>query len=147
VTGFAVEHDFVLPKGVIDRDGTLHREGTMRLATAADEILLLEDPRVMRLPAYLIVLLLARVVTRLGTLEEVNAGVVERLFAEDLAYLQALYNRINALDPVLEGRCPHCGGALAAEGPPGGSSATPSNGSARRSPTSDAMSTGPTPSS
>jgi len=144
VTGFAVEHDFVLPKGYVDRAGTLHREGKMRLATAADEILLLEDPRVARLPAYLIVLLLARVVTRLGALEEVNTGVVERLFAEDLAYLQAMYNRINALDPPQERICPHCGGRLAAEGPPGGSSATPSNGSARRSPISDAMSTGPT---
>jgi hypothetical protein len=146
MTAFAVEHEFVLPKGYVDRDGTLHREGTMRLATAADEILLLEDPRVQRLPAYLIVLVLARVVTRLGTLAEVNAGVIEGMFAEDLAHLQAMYNRVNALDAAPERVCPHCGGSLAAE-PPGGSPATPSNGSARRSPTSDATSTGPTRSS
>jgi hypothetical protein len=115
------EHEFELPRGYVDADGTLHREGTMRLATAADEILLLNDPRVQGLPAYLIVLLLARVVVRLGTLRTIDAGVIEGLFAEDLAYLQALYNRINGLGPELV-RCPSCEHEFAAEVVPSGGS-------------------------
>lgn len=105
VTDFAFE----LPKGYVDDAGNLHRTGTMRLATAADEIYPLKDPRVQNWPAYLIILLLARVVTKLGGLAEVNAGVIENLFAEDLAYLQDLYNRVNGLAPrALAVRCPHC---------------------------------------
>ena len=101
---------FELPKGYVDADGSLHRAGSMRLATAADEIYPLRDPRVQNWPAYLIVLLLARVITRLGTLGEVNAGVVEGLFSQDLAHLQDLYNRINGLIPhLLVVACPHCG--------------------------------------
>ena len=104
------EVPFELPKGYVDGEGTLHRTGSMRLATAADEIYPLRDPRVQNWPAYLIVLLLARVVTRLGSLPEVNAGVVEGLFSEDLAHLQDLYNRINGLTPhLLAVVCPHCG--------------------------------------
>jgi hypothetical protein len=146
MNGFATEHDFTLPKGYVDPGGTLHRAGTMRLATAADEILLLQDPRVQRLPAYLIVLLLSRVVTRLGTVPEVHAGVVEGLFAEDLAFLQALYNRVNGLaDQGPTTTCPRCEFAFApGVVPPGESSATPSNGSTRRWPSSAATSTGPT---
>lgn len=104
------EVPFQLPKGYVDAEGTLHRSGSMRLATAADEIYPLRDPRVQNWPAYLIILLLARVVTRLGTLPEINAGVVEGLFSEDLAHLQDLYNRINGLTPhLLAVVCPHCG--------------------------------------
>jgi hypothetical protein len=104
------EVPFRLPKGYVDGEGTLHRTGSMRLSTAADEIYPLRDPRVQNWPAYLIVLLLARVVTRLGTLPEINAGVVEGLFSEDLAHLQDLYNRINGLTPhVLVVACPKCG--------------------------------------
>jgi len=123
---FVTEHEFELPKGYVDVDGNLHRHGTMRLATAADEILPLRDPRVHGLPAYLIVLLLSRVVTRLGTLPEVHPGIVEGLFAEDLAYLQGLYNRINGLDPGELVVCPHCERAFEAEvAALGGSWATP----------------------
>jgi hypothetical protein len=108
--GFVTEVGFELPKGYVDADGTLHRTGTMRLATAADEIYPLKDPRVQSWPAYLIVILLSRVVTRLGTLSDVNAGVIERLFSEDLAHLQDLYNRINGLTPrTLTTTCPDCG--------------------------------------
>ncbi|HEX8831609.1 MAG TPA: hypothetical protein VF705_10605, partial [Longimicrobium sp.] len=82
------EFPFTLPCGYADREGTLHREGVMRLATANDEIAPLRDPRVQANPGYLVVILLARVVTRLGTLPQVNPGVVEGLFAADLAYLQ-----------------------------------------------------------
>jgi hypothetical protein len=112
------EVEFELPKGYVDADGTLHRTGVMRLATAADEIYPLRDPRVQNWPAYLIVLLMARVVTRLGGLTEVSPGVIEGLFSADLAYLQDLYNRINGLTPsVVSTRCPHCGEAHDVEVP------------------------------
>lgn len=105
----ATEFAFELPKGYVDPAGDLHRTGTMRLATAADEIYPLKDPRVRGWPAYLIVLLLSRVVTKLGALPEVTPGVVEGLFSEDLAFLQDLYNRVNGLTPrVVTTRCPHC---------------------------------------
>jgi hypothetical protein len=103
------EHHFDLPKGYVDPEGTLHREGVMRLATAADEILPMKDPRVQNLPAYLIVILLSRVVVRLGTLTQINPGLVENLFAEDLAFLQDLYNRINGLGGIhAHAVCPQC---------------------------------------
>ena len=104
------EVEFELPKGYVDAEGNLHRKGVMRLATAADEIYPLKDPRVQNWPAYLIVLLLARVVTRLGRLPEVHPGVIEGLFSEDLAYLQKLYNRINGLMPeTVVSECGQCG--------------------------------------
>lgn len=87
--------EFDLPKGYISNDGVVHRHGTMRLATARDEILPLRDPRVRDNEAYLTVLLLSRVVTSLGELDQVNAPVIEGLFAPDLAFLQDLYRRIN----------------------------------------------------
>jgi hypothetical protein len=96
--GFQTEIEFELPKGYVDEAGTLHRRGTMRLATAADEILPLRDPRVQQNEAYLAVIVLARVVTRLGTLEEIHTGVIENLYASDLAYLQRLYEKFNASD-------------------------------------------------
>src|SRR5213083_2956288 len=94
--GFQTEIDFELPKGYVDDAGTLHRSGTMRLATAADEILPLRDPRVQQNEAYLAVIVLARVVIRLGSLPEVHTGVIENLYASDLAYLQRLYEKFNA---------------------------------------------------
>jgi hypothetical protein len=104
------EVSFELPKGYVDGDGNLHRSGVMRLATAADEIYPLKDPRVQNWPAYLIVILLSRVVTRLGTLTDVNPGVIEGLFSEDLAHLQDLYNRVNGLTPrTVTLECPSCG--------------------------------------
>lgn len=131
---FSIEHDFELPRGYVDKEGNLHRQGVMRLATAADEIFPMRDPRVQSLPAYLIVILLSRVVIKLGKLEQINPGVIEGLFAEDLAYLQDLYNRINGLAPQrFAQHCPQCGHTFEAEVPyQGGSSATPWNGSTRR---------------
>ena len=108
------EFEFTLPCGFLDEDGTLHRDGVMRRATAADEILPLRDPRVQRNDAYLIVILLSRVVTRLGGLPVVHPKVIEGLFATDLAYLQGLYNRINDLQPDALA-CPHCGKDIRAE--------------------------------
>jgi hypothetical protein len=105
---FQTEFEFKLPCGYLDEDGTLHRDGVMRRATAADEILPLRDPRVQKNEAYLIVILLARVVTRLGSVASVNPKVIENLFATDLAYLQDLYNRINDLEAE-PAACPHCG--------------------------------------
>jgi hypothetical protein len=96
--GFQTEIEFELPKGYVDDTGTLHRRGTMRLATAADEILPLRDPRVQQNDAYLTVIVLARVITRLGSLPDVHAGVIEGLYASDLTYLQRLYDRFNAVD-------------------------------------------------
>jgi hypothetical protein len=89
------EYSFVLPRGYVDGDGVVHREGTMRLATARDEIYPQSDYRVRDNAAYLTVLLLTRTVTRLGAVSEVDAYVVESLFASDLAFLQDLYRRIN----------------------------------------------------
>lgn len=111
---FQTEFEFNLPCGFIDDDGTLHRDGVMRRATAADEILPLKDPRVQKNEAYLIVILLARVVTRLGSLAAINPKIIEGLFATDLAYLQDLYNRINQLHDD-GAACPHCGKELAGE--------------------------------
>jgi hypothetical protein len=106
------EFAFTLPKGY-DVDGTLHREGTMRLATAADELDPLCDPRVQRNPPYLTVLLLARVITKLGTLPEVTPEVVEKLFVADIDCLQDLYERVNdrGMDTI-DVTCPDCGGSF-----------------------------------
>lgn len=107
---FQTEFAFTLPKGYIDRDGNLHREGVMRLANAADEILPLKDPRVAQNPGYLTIILLSRVITKLGTLPTVDTRVVENFFTMDLAYLQDLYQKINTMDmPAYQGVCPHCG--------------------------------------
>ncbi|MBP1705318.1 MAG: secreted protein [Chloroflexi bacterium] len=89
------EFPFVLPRGYVDDHGEVHREGVMRLATARDEILPQRDPRVRDNEAYLTVLLLSRVITRLGGLGQVHPGVIEGMFASDLAFLQDLYRRVN----------------------------------------------------
>lgn len=93
--GLRTEFGFVLPRGYVDSAGTVHREGVMRLATAKDELVPQRDPRVRENEAYLTVLLLSRVITRLGSLTEVHAGIVENMFASDLAFLQDLYRRVN----------------------------------------------------
>ncbi|MGF1499176.1 MAG: hypothetical protein ACFB8W_20465 [Elainellaceae cyanobacterium] len=95
---FQTEFEFTLPKGYLDGEGNLHRTGIMRLAKAADEIVPLRDPRVQANPAYATVIILSRVITRLGTLEDVNPALIEGLFAADLNFLYNLYRRINDLD-------------------------------------------------
>jgi len=103
------EFEFELPKGYVDQHGEVHKKGSMRLATAADEILPLRDPRVQQNAGYLTIILLSRVVTRLGTLSAVNTRVIEGLFTMDLAYLQDLYQRVNMSEvPVYKLTCPHC---------------------------------------
>ena len=107
------EFEFTLPKGYVDQDGNLHRTGIMRLANAKDEIAPLQDPRVQRNSAYLVIILLSRVITKLGTLPNVNTAVIEGLFAADLSYLQALYRRVNENGSgMTEVSCPHCGKAF-----------------------------------
>jgi hypothetical protein len=96
--GFQTEVEFELPKGYVDETGALHRRGTMRLATAADEILPLRDPRVQQNEAYLAVIVLARVITRLGSVPDVDTSVIEGLYASDLAYLERLYESLNSGD-------------------------------------------------
>jgi len=103
------EFPFTLPLGYADAEGNLHREGIMRLATAFDEIAPLKDPRVHSNSAYLLIILLSRVITQLGSLEQINPKVIENLYAADLAYLQDLYRRLNEQGHTLiHTRCPHC---------------------------------------
>ena len=112
---FKTEYEFILPRGFIDADGNIHREGVMRLANAKDEIAPLNDLRVQRNRAYLIIVLLSRVVSRLGNLSEVNSTVVENLFAADLRFLEEMYNRINEDEAMVEVTCPECGAAFQKE--------------------------------
>ena len=110
------EFPFTLPRGYVDRDGGVHREGVMRLATAYDEIAPMKDPRVQANPGYLVIILLARVVTRLGELQQVNPATIEGLFAADLAFLQDLYQRVNEYGHSrVAVTCPHCQGEFEVE--------------------------------
>lgn len=103
------EFDFELPRGYVDRDGIVHRHGTMRLATARDELLPLYDERVQENPAFTTVVLLGRVITRLGDVAVINAQVVENMFASDVAFLQDFYRRINAEGHTRAAvTCPSC---------------------------------------
>ncbi|WP_411080779.1 hypothetical protein [Streptomyces sp. cmx-18-6] len=107
------EFTFELPRGYVDDEGQVHRQGTMRLATARDELRPQIDLRVKENPAYLSVVLLSQVITQLGTITDVHAGVVERMYATDVAFLQDFYRRINS-----EGHthaavtCPLCHGSF-----------------------------------
>ena len=108
---FQTEIEFALPRGYMDDGGLLHKEGVMRLATAADEILPLRDPRVQSNPAYLTIILLSRVITKLGSLPDVNPRIVENLYASDVSYLQSLYQKVNANGNGNQNRtvaCPSC---------------------------------------
>ena len=110
------EFPFTLPRGFVDAEGNVHRDGVMRLATAFDEIAPMKDPRVQANPAYLLVILLSRVVLRLGQVPTINPKVIEGLYAGDLAYLQDLYRRINDHGHSrLAVTCPHCEGAFEVE--------------------------------
>lgn len=107
---FQTEVEFTLPRGYMDGDGTLHREGMMRLATAADEILPLKDPRVQSNPAYLTIIVLSRVVTKLGGLPDVNPHIIQNLYASDVSYLQAIYQKLNSDGEAATAAvvCPRC---------------------------------------
>ena len=107
------EFPFTLPRGYVDSSGNVHREGAMRLATARDEIEPLRSAEVKQNEAYLSVLLLSRVVTRLGEIPEVTPDVVESLFAADFDHLQRLYERLNTDgESVGAVTCPSCAQAF-----------------------------------
>jgi hypothetical protein len=121
MTAAPTEFPFTLPHGYRDADGALHREGVMRLSTAFDEIAPLKDPRVQANPGYLVIILLSRVITRLGSLEFINPKVIEGLLSGDLLFLQDFYRRINENGHArLHVSCPHCQGEFEVEvSPPG----------------------------
>ena len=104
------EFRFRLPRGYVDSDGNVHRDGVMRLATARDEIIPLQDYRVQSNRAYLVIILLSRVVTKLGDIERISVDLVENLFSTDLAYLQEFYRKINEEQgtPKHHVACPKC---------------------------------------
>jgi len=105
------EYNFTLPRGYVDAQGNLQREGCMRLATAMDEIAPMRDPRVRENQAYLTIVILTRVVTRLGEIIDVSTNTIEKLYTQDLAYLQDMYRRINSgADTDGDGNitCPNC---------------------------------------
>ena len=103
------EFDFELPRGFVDAEGVTHRHGTMRLATARDELLPLYDARVQENAAFTTVVLLSRVITSLGTLPRIDSNVIENMFASDVAFLQDFYRRINAEGHTRAAvTCPQC---------------------------------------
>jgi len=107
---FQTEFEFNLPKGYVDKDGNLHRKGIMRLANAKDEIAPLSDYRVQQNRAYLVIIILSRVITKLGNLSDINPGVIENLFSADLSYLQDFYRKINEEGTaMIAATCPACG--------------------------------------
>ena len=117
------EFPFELPHGFRDAEGTLHRQGVMRMSTAYDEIAPLKDPRVQSNPGYLVIILLSRVITRLGTVEHINPKLIENLMSVDLMFLQDLYRRINETGHSrLAVTCPHCQGDFEVDSSPVGES-------------------------
>jgi hypothetical protein len=103
------EFPFTLPRGYLDSEGNVHQEGMMRLSTAFDEVAPMKDPRVQTNPGYLVIILLSRVITKLGDLSHVNPKVIEGLFSADLAYLQDFYRRVNENGHSrMSVTCPHC---------------------------------------
>jgi hypothetical protein len=103
------EFEFSLPRGYVDTEGNLHKKGRMRMATAMDEIAPLRDLQVKSNQAYLAVILLSRVITKLGSLPEINTGVIEKMFSADFAYLQDFYRRINENGTTaISTTCPKC---------------------------------------
>jgi hypothetical protein len=128
------EFEFTLPRGYVDANGDVHRNGSMRLATAFDEITPLRDPRVRPNQAYLVIILLSRVVTRLGTITQVTPHEMENLFTSDLAFLQRLYRQVNERGTsIVSAQCPGCGTDVEVDiASLGGSQATPSDESTRR---------------
>jgi hypothetical protein len=103
------EFNFILPRGLVDEQGGIHRQGSMRLATAKDEIFVQKDRRVQNDPGYGVLVILSRVITRLGSLSSVTPELLENLFTRDLAYLREFYNRINQQgDAYIPVQCPQC---------------------------------------
>lgn len=107
---FKTEFRFRLPRGFVDSSGNVHRDGVMRLATARDEIVPLQDYRVQANRAYLVIVLLSRVITKLGDLDYIGVDTIENLFSTDLAFLQEFYRKINEEGAAqFQVGCPACG--------------------------------------
>jgi len=107
---FKTEFEFTLPKGYVDANGNLHKKGIMRLANAKDEIAPLADYRVQQNRAYLVIIILSRVITKLGNLSDINPGVIENMYSADLSYLQDFYRQINEEGTTaIPSVCPSCG--------------------------------------
>jgi hypothetical protein len=103
------EFNFILPRGLVDAQGGIHRQGVMRLATAKDEIYVQKDSRVQQDSAYGVLVMLSRVITRLGSISSITPELLEELFTRDLAYLREFYNRINQQgNAYLPVQCPQC---------------------------------------
>ncbi|MBI2766811.1 MAG: phage tail assembly protein [Chloroflexi bacterium] len=134
MSSLQTEFEFTLPRGYVDDSGAVHRKGSMRLATAFDEIAPLRDPRVRQNQAYLVIILLSRVVTHLGTITQVTPHEMENLFTSDLAFLQRLYRQVNERGTsIVTAQCPGCGTEVEVDiASLGGSPATPSEESTRR---------------
>lgn len=108
------EYPFELPRGYVDSSGKLHKHGIMRLATAADEILPMRDPRAIANPSYVTIITLARVIIRLGDLDHMDTTIIENLFAADFTFLQEFYLRLNqGCTPCFRITCPACGKEMA----------------------------------
>lgn len=113
---YQTEFPFTLPQGYLDAEGNVHQEGIMRLSTAYDEIAPMRDPRVQKNSGYLVIILLSRVITKLGNLDNINTKIIEGLFSGDLMYLQDFYQRINQNGHSrFLVTCPHCGGEFEVE--------------------------------
>ena len=107
---FQTEYEFTLPKGYVDEEGNIHRRGSMRLATALDELEAMKDYRVKSNPDYLAVMLLSRVVEHIGDIDAITPEIIEKMFTADFQFLQNMYETINhAEEPVIQVQCPHCG--------------------------------------
>lgn len=107
---FQTEYEFDLPKGFYDQEGKLHKHGIMRLSTAKDEVTAARDPRCRQNQDYIMIVLLSKVVTQLGSLKAVTPETIEELFSCDFSFLQNMYTTINdAEEPVIRVQCPHCG--------------------------------------
>jgi hypothetical protein len=108
---FKTQYAFRLPRGYVDEEGKVHRDGVMRLATARDEILPLQDYRVQSNRAYLVIVLLSRVIVKIGEQSRITVDMIENLFSTDLAYLQEFYRKINEEGgaPKHHVTCPKCG--------------------------------------
>ena len=103
-------YEFELPKGYVDANGTIHKRGKMRLATAGDEISAARDPRVLSNPAYLAIVVLSKVIVEIAGVEIISTPLLEQLYTADLTYLQDMYQRINDIEPpMMETVCPDCG--------------------------------------
>ncbi|MBT9316665.1 phage tail assembly protein [Leptothoe spongobia] len=109
MTTLTTTFEFVLPRGLVDETGQVHRQGTMRLATAKDELVAQQHPQVRKHPEYLMLVMLSQVIGQIGTLSQVSPLQLERLFTQDLSYLKEFYNRLNQQGhPYVAAHCSEC---------------------------------------